>query len=376
MSCPVCSGKGEVLTSQARSVTSESKVIERRSELVLCTSCGHLHTEIDLDLAAYYADDYDAVLTDDDGHDEIVTTTDGSVVFRTDLDYGTFRKKVLERTEPSAAVFEYGCGRGRILSRLRKDGFSDLTAHDVGRRYREPLARIVGADRVHLGERPTDRKYDVLCSFFAFEHDPDPISGLRYLRSIAAPSAILYLVVPSHATNVVDLACADHRSHFAADVLVEVVTACGFSVLEVDEESSVGAIVLVARNLGAGTRPVRKSRERVKAARVRAQTFLDYVARLERLAPELAASREIYLYGAGFYATLAATVLPSDTHLAGVFDANPKKHGTTKLGTTVRSPDAIEQSCREAALLVCVNERIAPSIADRYRSSFRQIWVV
>lgn len=376
MSCPICGHEGEVLTRQLRSVTSESKVVERRSELVLCTSCGHLHTEIDLDLAAYYADDYDAVLTDDDGHDEIVTTTDGSVVFRTDLDYGVFRDKLLAELPRDAAIFEYGCGRGRILSRLRKDGFGDLTAHDVGRRYREPLTRLVGADRVHLGERPTDRTYDVLCSFFAFEHDPDPMSGLRYLRSVAAKGALLYLVVPSHATNVVDLACADHRSHFSAEMLTEAVTACGFSVLEVDEACSVGAIVLVAKNLGAGTRPVRPSRARVKAARARAATFLDYLSRLERLAPELAKSRELYLYGAGFYATLAATVLSSDTHVAGVFDANPKKHGTTKLGTTVKSPDAIEPSCRDAALLVCVNERIAPSIADRYRSSFREIWVV
>jgi SAM-dependent methyltransferase len=305
-----------------------------------------------------------------------VTTPDGSVVFRTDLDHGIFRDKVLANLPKDAAILEYGCGRGRILSRLAKDGFTDLTAHDVGRAYRAPLARIVGPDRVFLGERPTGRTYDLLCSFFAFEHDPEPGDGLRYLRSVAAPNATLYVVVPSYGSNPGDLACADHRSHFSAAVLAELVTAAGFSVLEVDEQASLGALVLVAKNLGAGNRPVRKSRSRVQAARAHAQSFLDYLARLERLAPSLAEAKDVYFYGAGFYAALAATVLPAAAHLAGVFDANPKKHGTVKLGATVQSPDAIAEGCRDGSLLVCVNERIAPSIAERYRAHFRAVWVV
>src|SRR5690349_1328597 len=92
-----------------RSVTSESRLIPAESALHVCDACGHLQSTVAIDLAQYYADHYDALLTDE-GHDEIVSTADASIVFRTDLDYSLMKRHLADALEASPSILEFGCG--------------------------------------------------------------------------------------------------------------------------------------------------------------------------------------------------------------------------------------------------------------------------
>src|SRR5262245_2251736 len=226
--CPICRARGVVLYAPAASVTSESKLLPAASELRCCTGCGHLFTSVAVDFSRYYAVEYDSTLSDD-GLDEIVSTADGRIVYRTDVDYELMMRLAGKDAGKAAAILEFGCGRGRILGRLARDGYTDLTGYDLSERYREPVSRAIGEpSRVFIGVRPSSRRYDLVCTFFVLEHDVDPVGSLAYLRGVLARHGKLYLMVPSFPSNPVDLACADHVHHFSPRYMRALLAACGF----------------------------------------------------------------------------------------------------------------------------------------------------
>jgi len=374
-SCFVCGSPGEPIVHHPISVTSESKVLGVSSTLETCTHCGHLFTTLPIDLERYYTHDYDATLTDS-GFDEIVTLAGGEVVFRTDLDYGLFKASALKGLSHDAAIYEYGCGHGRILSRLARDGFRNLTAFDVGERYREPLARIIGLPRVHIGAEPRAGEFDLSCSFFALEHHPRPAAAFLHLAARTRVGGLVYVVVPNFLTNAVDLACADHANHFSPTSFAELACASGLDVLSCDVTSNIGATVLIARNTGSGPRPLTTSDSQRELARRSADPYVAHHRRLASLNDRLRSTAKICLYGAGFNAALVAATLQG-REITCVFDANPRKQGTVRFGARVLPPDAIVPGkFDDATLVVCVNNRIAAPIAEQCRPAFRDVVVV
>ncbi|MBK7859040.1 MAG: class I SAM-dependent methyltransferase [Archangiaceae bacterium] len=363
--CALCGGAGEVLAELPTSITSESKPLSGASRLSLCSRCGHLFTEAQVDWHTYYSQSYDATLTDD-GLDELVVLPDGKTTFRTDFDYGLFRSMTKEALHGAARVLEFGCGRGRILSRLTRDGFRRVWAYDVSERYRENAARLLGPGRVSIGALP-EGQYDVIATFFVLEHDTDPVGSLRQLRARIADDGTLFVMVPNWRTNLGDLACADHVHHFSVETLTVMLAATGFGVSAVDA-SAAGTLAVVAKPCE--PRKAFDDPERVKAARAATRPFIETLARLSEL-PSKLDGRRVFLYGAGFYAALAHAFVPN---VSGVYNSNPRKHGLERFGHTVAAPSVI---CAERhasdALLVCVNARSAKPIADQYRAAFGEV---
>lgn len=377
--CILCGATTELLRAFPRSVTSESKLLPAASALRLCASCGHLQSTVDLDLAEYYAQSYDSVLSDE-GPDELVSTADGRIVFRTDVDFEIMSRHLADDLARSPSIFELGCGRGRILSRLHKAGHRKLAAFDLSELYRAPVTPFLAPGGLYIGTRPTDVSFDVAISFFMLEHDVDPVGSLLYLRERLHPAGKLFLMLPSYVTNTVDLACADHVNHFSPTTLTALVAATGFRVLTVDDTSAIGAVVVVATPDGP---PVSRadlrlaSPERVALGRASSAEFLDYAARLESLAAGLRADR-VALYGAGFYGTLVqARLEAAGLRVTDLFDANPRKQGQTRLGLTVRSPDALAAGgFGDVDLVMCINPRIAASVGEKFASHVRAVHVV
>ena len=368
LSCPLCAGAGEVVAEHATSVTSGSRVLEAPSRLLLCSQCGHAFTRADVDWNTYYANEYDSVLTDG-GMDEIVSAPDGSIAFRTDVDYALFRSLLGGRLSTDQRIFELGCGRGRILSRLVRDGFRDLQAFDLSERYRDPVGALVGSDRIHIGERPQG-EWDLVISFFVLEHDEDPRASLRWIHEVLAPDGRLFLMLPNPTTNLGDFACADHLHHYFPDVLATLVESCGFTDVEIDT-SSTGATALIARKNGEPFR-MPGSLAQVRRSSAALAPYRAFKERLDRLSGRVDRDRPLYLYGAGFYATAAAAELgTAGLSIAGVFDANPRKHGLERLGCRVCDPSTIERGTfDDATLLVCINERAFSGVRDTWNRHF------
>lgn len=367
MHCPVCKkDASDTLAVLAASVTSESKQLPGKSRLELCTRCGHLFTWADVDWATYYAQQYDATLTDD-GLDELVVGADGKTLFRTDFDYGLFRRMLGEDLHGAARVLEFGCGRGRILSRLVRDGFRRVWASDVSEKYRARAGELIGASHVCIGSIPQG-PFDVVCSFFVLEHDTDPLGSLGALRERLAEGGVLFLMVPNWRTNLGDLACADHVHHFSVESLHMLCGAAGLTVTGIDL-SAAGTLALTARR--SETTTGLENPRLVLANRAATQPFIATLERLQALPQTLPADRRVFLYGAGFYAALASTFV---TRVSGIYDANPRKQGLERLGHTVAAPSRITpHTHREDTLLVCVNAKSADAIAEQYRHAFKEV---
>ncbi len=369
--CSLCRGGLELVRAFPRSVTSESRVIDQPSSLLSCTTCGHMMSELAIDWDAYYRTQYDATLTDG-GADEIVTTADGSIVFRTDLDFGLFLEKVLRHQPKNAQIFEFGAGHGRIVSRAHAAGWTDYAAYDLGERYAESLAKWLPKERIHIGTKP-DLLVDVVCSFFVLEHDVDPLGSLRYMRSLLQPGGLAYLVVPNFESNPADLACADHVQHFHPERFAALALEAGFSVSELDTTSAVGTTILVAEAI---TPTLRAPRAAVEALRetIRGSIgpFNELCDRLEVVVERVSAGESVVLYGAGFYSTLLYSML-GDAKLEGVLDANPRKHGLDRFGVKVAGPDSVSDAYADAKLLVCVNPAISRGIGRSFEGSFRAV---
>jgi hypothetical protein len=364
----LCESECRAIDQQPISVTSESRVLPRPSTLHTCTRCGHHTTELEMDWAEYYRTQYDATLTDG-GADELVTTKDGSTVFRTDHDFELYRTAVLAHLAPSAAILEFGAGHGRIVSRTLAAGFANVTAFDVGERYGASLREHLMAEQVFIGARPNGQ-YDVIATFFVLEHDVDPRGSLTYMRSVAKEGAVLYVVVPNYARNPADLACADHVQHFHPDRLAALLREVGFEPDRVDTESSIGATIVTARAAARTTAEPDWAALR-EASQAAAEPYLALRRRLTERTRVLAEEPGVYLYGAGFYGTLAASML-SGVRIRGVFDQNPRKEGMERLGTRVAAPPGPEARY-EAPLLVCLNPEIGPLVASRYSASFPRV---
>jgi SAM-dependent methyltransferase len=379
-SCSLCGAASTTITRFQPSVTSGSTVLSAGSRLCSCPSCGHLFTSVDLDLRAYYEQEYDAALTDD-GFDEVVATPGGKLVYRTDLDYQMLRQAMGGLIDPGARIFEYGCGRGRILSRLKADGVRELFACDLSEKYRAPVSDIIGRGHLFLGERPDPKDigtFDLACSFFALEHDEKAREALRYLRSLLSPHGRLYLAVPSYAQNLGDLACADHVNHFSVSTLRAVLAAEGFSVDGVDSTSAIGTLAVAAHaSTGSFSDKLRVDPDDTAVAEMHGARFAGYIAAVEERIGRVDTGHPVFLYGAGFYASLVAMYLAKQGVCpAGVFDANPRKQGRSKFGTTVAAPEAILASHRDATLILCLNRAVAEPVRELMTPSFARVVVL
>jgi SAM-dependent methyltransferase len=367
--CPLCGAASEGLAEHRDSVTSEARRLGAPSALRGCLHCGHLFTQVpSLALDAYYANSYDATLTDG-GADELVATPDGGLRFRTDLDTELLVRALGPALHADSRVIELGSGRGRILSRLKALGLGRLSAFDVGTRYREPLSTLVGADQVFIGQRP-EGTWDVGLSFFVLEHDTRPLESLRWFREHLVPGGALFIALPNPETNRGDLACADHLHHYPPAFFEELAQSLGFEIRVRDLSSSVGASLWVLTNTRRPERPF-GGPAFVTAARDVAAPHLKDLAQLRGLEAQLPPGRAVWLYGAGFYASLAASALGRP--LAGIADANPRKVGQQRLGHTVISPEALARPHPDDALVVCINPRLAPEVALRFTPHFAQV---
>jgi SAM-dependent methyltransferase len=375
-SCHLCGSLGWGIVDFDHSVTSEAKLVAHRSALWLCEHCGHLFTTLEVDLRTYYATQYDATLTDD-GLDELVTTESGEMTFRTDVDYGLFRRILGDELHAGTSVFEYGCGHGRILSRLKKDGVSDLTAFDVSETYRAPVEAMIGEGRLTIGAPPMVRDVDVACSFFVLEHDELPVEALLYLHTVLKPGGLLYLVVPNYLTNVTDLACADHVNHFSPRSLHRLLESCGFEIMLSDDTSSIGAVAVLARAVPPPVQILVDTAEILGEARGAGREIVDHLARLKRVVERLDRSHGVYLYGVGFNGALMSAYLKAARgEIAGVFDANPRKHGTLRLGHLVAAPEAATKvEHGDSTLVICVNPRVSRQLAARFAPVFGSVQV-
>lgn len=93
-----------------------------------------------------------------------------------------------------SAIVDVGCGHGKLLRQLQRDGFTDLLGVDP---FIENDIDYGGGLKI-LKQRIQDlsRRFDFIMLHHSFEHMPDPEDTLRHLRGIVSAQGTLLLRIP------------------------------------------------------------------------------------------------------------------------------------------------------------------------------------
>jgi SAM-dependent methyltransferase len=321
-----------------------------------CAGCGHLLGEPLPDTPGYYAHDY-RILLDADDEDQIYEVRDGTVVYRTEHQVDVLRRKLA--LGPGTRLLDYGCAKASTPRALLR-ATPQLQVHlfDVSDMYRAHWEKVAPPERcaVHRTPEGWAGRFDVVTSFFALEHIPEPRESIRAIASLLADDGALYLVVPDTFGNPADLVVIDHVNHFTAPSLHRLLHDAGFRSIEVDADSHRGAFVVVARRRGP-ERPAPDAAETLERATALARYWSTLGERLRTEEARLADDEPVAIYGSGFYGAWIATALSRPDRVRCFLDRSPFQQGKTLFERPVVAPEALPDGVR--TVFVGLNPRIA-----------------
>jgi len=196
-------------------------------DYLVCTDCGCLQiAEIPSDLSRFYPDDY-YTRGDRSASRQSVRPASRLRIARTSLllrvgpsarllagrRYGRFEWFTQTSTRRDHSILDVGCGSGRLLRNLHRDGFTELTGIDPGlgcatshersprfeRRSLEEHVRELGVGDDRRGADGCDRidrSYRLVMSHHSFEHVVDPRAAFQSLACLTRPGGWLLLRIP------------------------------------------------------------------------------------------------------------------------------------------------------------------------------------
>jgi len=93
-----------------------------------------------------------------------------------------------------SSILDVGCGNGRLLLKLAREGFSNLLGVDPY--ITSSIDYGNGVKIIKGGADALGRQFDFVMLHHAFEHMPDPVKALTGLRTIVRDTGALLLRIP------------------------------------------------------------------------------------------------------------------------------------------------------------------------------------
>ena len=367
MRCNVCdSPLGEPIFS-SRSDTALTSLCERRTGRVQvwsCAHCGHLLGQPLAETATYYASDY-RILLDHDDEDQIYELRDGEIVYRTDHQIDVLRQKMA--VPEGAMLLDYGCAKASTPKRLLESR-PDLQVHlfDVSDMYLQYWDRFVPPQRRAVNDTPQSwaGRFDVVTSFFALEHIPQPLETVRKVAALLKEGGLFYAIVPDTFGNVADFIVIDHVNHFTAPSVHTLLRQAGFDDIRIDSEAHRGALVIVARKAAdgpaAGADRAADAAPGLQAVRGESAQLAAFWSALNDSihdAERQHAGRELAIYGSGFYGAFIFTALRDSSRVRCFLDQSPYQQGKTLFDKPIVKPESLPDDVQ--VLFVGLNPKIA-----------------
>ena len=328
---------------QPVSVTSLCEVLSGSTEVFHCASCGHVQTTPMADLAAYYDKTYQILIASDD-EDQLYAIVDGQNIFRTGHQVQTLLHFV--DIPRHARVLDFGCAKASTLRALCERR-TDVQAHtfDVSEMYRPFWDKFVPLENQATYQPKAEWRehFDLVMSFFAFEHMADPQAVLSQATALLRPGGTFYCVVPNLFTNIADFVVADHVNHFTESSLRRLFAGAGLKIERITDAAHTGAWVCCARKTAL---PVESGGEN---AAERVQEIASYWHGFgERVREFESAHRGLpgAIYGSSFYGTFITTQMRRPESVTCYLDQNPHRQNQTLLGRPIVAPERVSAEVR------------------------------
>ncbi len=340
-------------------LTSLSERRPGRNRVWACGGCGHLLGAPLPDTAEYYATDYRILLGHED-EDQIYEIRGDKVIYRTAHQAELLLRKL--RLPEGAKLLDYGCAKASMAVALK--GYRpDLDVHlfDVSEMYREHWARSVAADRTAVNELPIGwtGRFDVVTSFFALEHIPDPRHAVLRMSSLLRAGGSLYLVIPDTFGNPADLVVIDHVNHFTVPSLHRLLREADLGAIEIDTSGHRGALVAVARK-GAAAAAAPNPASTIDRATLLARYWSGLGESLRKEEAQIPAEEQIAIYGSGFYGAWIASELNEPERVRCFLDRSPYQQGRMLFDRPIIAPERMPQDID--TVFVGLNPRIAREV--------------
>jgi 2-polyprenyl-3-methyl-5-hydroxy-6-metoxy-1,4-benzoquinol methylase len=372
--CNVC---GEALHSpvyvgpDALSITSLCEVRPGRTEVYFCGICGHVQTTPLPELEEYYESQY-RILLDSEEEDQLYQVKNGQRTFRIDHQVRTLLKKV--PLANGARVLDYGCAKGASAKKLMHLA-PGISTHlfDVSSMYKPFWERFVTQTNWATHEvKPEWRgSFDLVMSFYVFEHIADPVATLKQAASLLKPNGILYWLVPNFLANPADFIVADHVNHFSRRSIEMTMRQVGVDLREIDSQSHEAAwIIIGARNTSHSvpSEPLSADsdngiRREVEAL---ARYWIDIETRIRAFEALHCDSGPAAIYGSGFYGTFIASRLLNPDRITHFVDQSSFRQGKTLLDKPIVAPEQLPEDIK--TVYVGLNMQTARAAIDDVKS--------
>lgn len=333
------SGAGASLTSLCRIVATPTRVRA-------CPTCAHIQTDEAVHAPSYYDKEYD-ILVESEDEDQIYEVVAGKPVFRTAHQVAVLQRKLALKA--GTRLLDYGCAKSstyRALAQVRPE--LELHLFDVSDRYVPFWESFLAADHWSTYEPRAEWSgyFDVITSFFAFEHIPDPVASLRNVASLLRRDGSFYCIVPNVLTNVADLVVVDHVNHFTYTSILKMFANAGFGEVGIDDTAHKGAFVIVAKKQSPDCASSSKENAPAVAALLEeagqlGEFWSTAALRAREFEHTLREDDVLAIYGAGFYGAFLASALERPERISCFIDQNPHLQGRIVNGKPVVHPSSL-----------------------------------
>lgn len=367
--CNICASEDfEIIyhSPKAQGLTSLCQLRPGKVELGYCKNCGHLSTNALKNVEAFYENEY-KILVDSEDEDQIYEAQGDQVIYRTDHQLRVFSTKTKTMLagltdRQSLKVLDYGCAKAD-MSRKLKDASPETEIHlfDVSKSYLPFWDKLTDEAHWAIYETPEawSERFDMVMSFFAFEHIPDPAESAWHVVSLLKPGGIFYCVVPNVFGNIADFIVSDHVNHFTPSSMQRLLSDAGLVDIDIDLDSHRGAMVVHARKSSQASKvsPVQtlnlqEERKLVLDIAEFWHGIGDVITNREAEVPDPAA-----IYGSGFYGAYIYSQLARPESISCFLDRNPFQQGKKLFGVPIVAPEELPGNTR--TLYIGLNPAIA-----------------
>jgi len=343
-SCPVCSSAGMAVlydSGTATSLSSLCQILPGAKVVRYCGECGHLAGNGVADVDSFYETDY-RILLDDEDEDQIYETRNGHIVTRTDHQMAVLTDKI--SLTPGLCVLDYGCAKAAMARKLTEaQAGIDMHLFDVSRMYEPFWDKFVAKERqaIHQTPAPWNGHFDLVTSFFAFEHITDPKAAMAHVAQLLKPGGQFYMIVPDVTGNAADFIVVDHVNHFTRASAARLMADAGFADIEIDSQSHRGALIVSGRKSDHAqivTDDVAEKEIILTKARALGD-FWSNAADAVRTDEAMGISDAgAAIYGSGFYGAFIHANLENPAAIACFLDQSPWQQGKTLFGVPIVGP--------------------------------------
>lgn len=347
--CNVCASeldKPVFVSVGGNSITSMCQLLDGDTTIYLCRTCGHLKTQELPDLQKFYSLDYEININSEED-DQLYEVIGSKKKFRAEKQAELFLDKL--ELPDHAKILDYGSAKGATLRKICEKRL-DVTPYlfDVTEKYISFWGKFASPENwsCHSVRNEWKGLFDVITSFYAFEHIADLRGCLATIHRLLNEKGILYLMVPNVYMNIADFVVVDHVNHFCPESMRCLLAESGFAEISIDETSFTAAFVVKATKTHTSSFPrsyfdLAKRQEKVLEICRFWENIGGKIAKFENNTDD---TTNAALYGAGFYGAFIFSQLRHPWRVKCIIDENPFLQNTEMFDLPIFAPDDLPDS--------------------------------